>query len=129
MQSATTTVDTKNPARELAKWTAVGTVFQIAMVVAGHYNDFVKNNVFALGGMTISLVIGALYARAAARSKSGAALGGLVVGGVCALLGIAVSVLLRDVPAAVLGFGTAGSAVAGLIGGCLIYMLPRAKKQ
>lgn len=129
MQSATTAVDTKISVRELAKWTAWGTVFQVAMVAAGHYNEFVKNNLFAIGGMTISLVFGALYARAAARSKSGAALGGLVVGGVCALLGIAVSVLLRDVPASVLGFGTAGSAVAGLIGGLVTYVLPGAKKR
>ncbi|HKQ46484.1 MAG TPA: hypothetical protein VJZ71_00260 [Phycisphaerae bacterium] len=129
MQSATTAVDTKNSAQELAKWTAIGTVFQVAMVVAGHYNEFVKNNVFAIGGMTISLVIGALYARAAARSKSGAALGGLMVGGACALFGIAVSVLLRDVPVAVLGFGTAGSALAGTIGGWVIYLLQGAKKR
>ena len=129
MQSVTTAVDTHNSVRELAKWIAWGTVFQVAMVAAGHYNESIKNNVFAMGGMTISLVFGALYARSAARSKGGAALGGLAVGGACALLGIAVSVLLRDVPAAVLGIGTAGSAVVGLIGGLVQYMITRARKR
>jgi len=99
------------------------------MVVTGHYNEFIKTNVFAIGGMTISLVFGALYARSAARSKGGAMLGGLVVGGAGALLGIAVSFLLGDVPAAVLAFGTAGSAVAGLIGGIVLYSIAGAKRR
>ena len=119
----------KSPVRDWAKWTAWGTVFQVAMVVAGHYNEYVKNNVFAIGGMTISLIVGAVFAASAARSKSSAALGGLVVGGASALVGIAVSVLLKDVPAAVLGFGTAGSAVAGLIGGLVIYAIAPVKRR
>jgi len=107
----------------LMTWTIVGTVFQIAMVVIGHYNEFVKNNVFAIGGMLVSLVFGALWAKTAARSAGSACLGGAIVGGVCAVIGIAVSVVLGDVPANVLLFGTLGSAVAGLIGGVILYAL------
>ena len=102
--------------KNLIKWTVIGTVLQLAMIVAGHYNEFVKNNVFAIGGMAISLIFGAMYGRAAANKKD-ASLGGLLVGGVCALIGIAASVALGDTEVAVLGFGTIGSAVAGLIGG------------
>jgi|CXWL01.1.fsa_nt_gi hypothetical protein len=98
------------------KWTLIGTAAQLAMIVAGHYNEFVKNNVFAIGGMAISLIFGAIYGRTAANKKD-AAIGGFVVGGLCALIGIAASVALGDTEAAVLGFGTIGSAVAGLIGG------------
>ena len=55
--------------KNLIKWTVIGTVLQLAMIVAGHYNEFVKNNVFAIGGMAISLIFGAMYGRAAANKK------------------------------------------------------------
>lgn len=105
----------------LITWTAVGTVFQIAMVVIGHFNEFVKNNLFAIGGMLISLVFAAIWAKAAARSAGSASAGGAFVGGACAIIGIAVSVALGDVPVNILLFGTLGSAVAGLIGGVILY--------
>jgi len=76
-------------------------------------------NVFAIGGMAISLVAGVLYARAARVARGPAALNGAIAGGACALIGIAISYLFGDVPAAVLGFGTASSAVTGAIGGAV----------
>lgn len=103
----------------LMNWTIIGTVLQLAMVISGHYVEFIRLNVFALGGMGISLLAGALWARAAARSRGAGAKGGAIVGGACALIGIAVSLVLGDVPAAVLGFGTLSSAVTGAIGGAL----------
>lgn len=109
--------------KSMVPMTAVGTIVQIAMVVAGHYNEFIKNNVFAIGGMLISLVVAAMWAAKGAASKGNAFGGGAIVGGVCAILGIAVSVILGDTDAAVLGFGTAGSAVAGGIGGIAAFAL------
>jgi hypothetical protein len=108
-------------AGSMIKWTIIATVVQLAMVVSGHYVEFIKNNVFAIGGMLISLVFAACWVRGGATGWAHAAWGGVVVGGVCALIGIAVSCALGDVEAAVLGFGTAGSAVAGLIGGTVAY--------
>lgn len=35
------------------------------MVIAGHCAPFIKNNVFAVGGLLISLAAGGLYAKAA----------------------------------------------------------------
>jgi hypothetical protein len=103
--------------RPLVEATLVGTVLQVAMVVAGHYNAGVAT-LFAPMGMTISLLAGLMYAlRARPGSKANGALGGAVAGGVCAFLGILVSFLLGDVPAAVLGFGTLSSVVTGAIGG------------
>jgi len=107
----------------MVKWTIVATVVQLAMVIAGHYVLFIKENVFALGGMGISLLFGAVWARAGATGKGHAAWGGGVVGGVCALIGIAVCVALGDTEAAVLAFGTAGSFVAGVIGGLVAYVV------
>jgi len=119
-----------NPERTASIWkfTALGTICQLAMVVAGHYNAFVRISLFAVLGVAISLVFGALYGRVAAGKKD-AALCGALVGGLSAAIGIAVSVALGDVPAAVLGFGTAGSAVTGLLGGLALRALAGPKPQ
>lgn len=94
---------------------AIGTVLQLAMVIAGHFVPAVAAQ-FAVGGMASSLIAGVLYGRNAATIGS-AALGGAIAGGECALIGIAVSCALGDVDAMVLVFGTVASAVTGLIGG------------
>jgi hypothetical protein len=89
------------------------------MVVAGHYDPSIAA-FFAVGGTTISLVAGLLFALWAKPPALGtAALGGLIAGGACALIGITVSFLLGDVPAPVLAFGTVSSAVTGTIGGAV----------
>ncbi len=101
-------------------WTAtiIGTVLQLAMVIAGHYEPFIANKVFMFGGMGISALAGLLCGRGAV-GYGGAALAGAVAGGVCALIGIAVSVLLGDTHAMILAFGTLSSAVTGAIGGLI----------
>lgn len=97
--------------------TVVGTVLQLAMVLAGHRNAAVAQQ-FAAGGMGISLIAGVIYATLAGQGSSGSyALGGLVAGGACALLGIIVSFLLGDVTATILALGTVSSAVTGALGG------------
>lgn len=96
----------------------IGTVLQLAMVVAGHFVPAIAN-LFAVGGMLISLIAGLLYVRAARGGWGDSLIGGLIAGGVCALLGIVVSYLLKDVTATILLMGTASSAVAGLIGGAI----------
>jgi len=96
--------------------TAIGTVLQLAMVIAGHYDTFVADKVFMFGGMGISAFAGLLCGRGAG-GYGGAALVGAISGGVCALIGIAVSVILGDTLAMILAFGTLSSAVTGTIGG------------
>ena len=111
--------------RALWRATLVGTVLQLAMVVGGHYVPAIKN-LFAPGGMLISLLAGWLYARMQAGGTRGAtAIGGLVAGAACGFLGILESVYLGDVPTSLLAFGTAGSAVTGLLGGLVGYRRPR----
>ncbi len=100
----------------MTRWLIVGTVLQLIMVISGHYNEFIAQNVFAIGGMTISLVVGAAYAISAGARRGAAAGGGAIVGGACALIGIAVSVFFGDVPPMILALGTLSSAVTGAIG-------------
>jgi hypothetical protein len=96
---------------------SMGTLLQLAMVIAGHYVAFVRNDVFAFGGMTISLLAGFLYGWHAGGGWRACLSGSAIAGGVCALLGIAVSVLLKDTALPILAVGTVSSAVTGAIGG------------
>lgn len=104
--------------------TLVGTVLQLAMVLAGHANALIAG-LFAVGGMGISLLAGVAYSVLARGSAMRPALiGGAVAGGVCALIGIAVSCALGNVSPSVLLYGTASSAVTGALGGWLGRFLP-----
>jgi hypothetical protein len=107
----------------LVNATLIGTALQLAMVIGGHYNKSVAN-LFAVLGMTISLVAGLLFALWADQPTLGsAALGGLMAGGLCALVGIIVSYALGDVTATIILFGTLSSAVTGAIGGAVGYVI------
>ena len=114
----------QGPARSaLINATLIGTALQLAMVGIGHYNKALAN-LFAVLGMTISLVAGFLFALWAGQPTLGsAAVGGLIAGGICALVGILVSYFLRDVTATIIVFGTLSSAVTGAIGGAVGYLI------
>lgn len=98
----------------------VGTVLQVAMVVAGHSNTSVAA-MFAVGGMSISLVAGVIYGYLVKgpRVLGGLIAGGAAAGGICAFIGILVSHLMGDVPASLLLLGTISSIVTGAIGGAI----------
>jgi hypothetical protein len=105
--------------RGLLRATLIGTVLQLAMVVAGHYDARVAS-LYAVMGMLLSLVAGFLAGRwSAGLVKTGAAVSGFVAGAACAFLGIFESYSLGDVPAWVIAFGTVSSGVTGAIGGLL----------
>ena len=97
----------------------VGTVIQLIMVVSGHWVLFIKMNLFAAGGVIISALVGAMYARDAQTSRGKSAAGGAIAGGVCALIGIVVSYAMGDVPAFILIVGTCSSAIGGAVGGAI----------
>ena len=105
--------------RALTIASLIGTLLQVAMVVAGHSSPAVAA-MFAVGGMGLSLVAGVIYARLAKpATKKSAAIGGGAAGAICAFIGILVSYLLGDVPAQLLALGTLSSALTGAIGGYL----------
>ena len=105
--------------KALLNATIIGTIAQLVMVVAGHFVPVVKDHIFAVGGMVISLLAGVWFARSAARAWSVSVLCGAFAGGLCALLGILVSAALGDVPLIVVAFGTCASVVTGAVGGAL----------
>jgi hypothetical protein len=101
-----------------------GFVAGLIMTIAGHYIAFIRDSVFAIGGMLISLAAGFVYVRIARGAWRDSLVGGAVSGGVGALLAIAVSVVLGDVPPMVLVIGTCASLVTGLIGGAIGRLIP-----
>ena len=111
--------------RALLLATLIGSVLQVAMVLAGHSNKSIAN-LFAVGGMGFSLIAGLAYAMMArGATTSSLALGGLIAGALCAFIGIFVSHILGDVPASLLALGTVSSAVTGALGGWLGKFLAR----
>lgn len=98
----------------------IGTILQVAMVLAGHSNASVAA-MFAVGGMSISLIAGVIYGYLVKgpRNLGGLIAGGATAGGVCAFIGIFVSHLMGDVPTSLLLLGTISSVVTGAIGGAI----------
>ncbi len=117
--ASATRINTGGAASAFRNATIIGTLLQLAMVVSGHWVEFIKLNVFAIGGMAISALAGVIYARSARVDRRKSAIQGTIVGGLCALIGIAVSFFLGDVPANILALGTLSSAVTGAIGGAI----------
>ena len=100
----------------LIKSTAIATVVQLIMVIAGHSMPAVAGE-FAVIGTTISALAGLLFSLMARGTTTGtAAGGGVIAGGLSALIGIVVSHVLGDVPLATLAVGTGASGVAGIVG-------------
>ena len=105
---------------------AAGTVAQLAMVGLGHFVPAIREHGFAIGGMLISLLAGALYVRMdRAGGWAPSLIGAARDGGVCALITIPISAALGDTPLAVVAFGTAMSTLAGIVGGALARVARR----
>ncbi len=115
----TPTLGSRSNGRVLIRAILVGTVLQLLLVFVGHTQPAVAR-LFAPLGMLISLFAGWLYGRWQTwGGRAAAAIGGAIVGAVCALLGILESYYLKDVPGWVILFGPASSAVTGAVGGAL----------
>ena len=105
--------------RPLILATALGTIAQLAMVLTGHTVPAVAN-LFAIGGMALSMMAGLMYGiLTPANTVTSASRGGAIAGGLAALIGIAVSYALGDVPVWVLAVGTLSSTITGAIGGAV----------
>ena len=106
--------------KALFSTTLAGTVAELAMAVSGHLVPVIRDHVFAIGGMIISLIVGAWFARLARAAWGPSLIGGAIAGGVGALIGILVSAIMGDTPWMVATYGTAASTVAGVLGAALV---------
>ena len=93
----------------------MGVVLQIAMVVAGHYNETILLLSGPLG-VGIPFVLGLWYGATVPRDMKTAAKGGFMIGIVGAFIGVLVAIGLGDAPWFLLSFAPLSSAVTGLLG-------------
>ncbi|HEX5387769.1 MAG TPA: hypothetical protein VFW66_13785 [Gemmatimonadales bacterium] len=108
--------------------TAVGTILQVIMVVAGHTNPSIAR-LFPVLGTGIAGVAGLLSALWSRGAPMGAAAGGgAAVGGISAVLGVLVSIGLGDVPASTLGIAAVSSGLAGGLGGLVGQLFGRSAR-
>lgn len=104
--------------RKAQQWAIlVGTLCQLGLVLLSHFFIWVEVHVFEFGGMMISATVAYLYAQEIGAGYRRMALGGAVIGAVCALMGIALAVTLHDKPPILLLAGTLVTAVTGMFGG------------
>ena len=107
----------------------VGVVLQVALMVAAHFNAFVEQQVFLLGGMTISAVAGYLYGMDTGKGYFTSATMAAILGGGTALVGVGVSVALHDAPAHIVPLFTTICVVTGAVGGLFGQMSANLKKM
>lgn len=102
----------------LVLWIVVGSVLQVAMVVAGHFAEGVRP-LYPVIGVSISALAGALFGARGARGAGESAWGGALAGALCPVVGVLVSVALGQVGMVVLAIAMGSGVVTGAIGGLL----------
>ncbi len=101
-------------------WGGTGTCVQIALVVAGHYNDAVYS-VWPAPLLATAAVSGAAYVIHKRRSLADSAWHGGVVGGICTFLGTALAAVMADVAAMQLVTMSLGGIAVGGVAGSLAF--------
>ncbi len=91
-------------------------VFQLILVISGHFLPWMKPNLL-FGCMMIAGVAGLLYARDLARGFRLGALGGCVAGAAGGIVAVGVSNLLGDRPDLYISYGVMVSTLTGAVGG------------
>jgi len=102
------------------RWAGVGSVFQVGVVVAGHFNDAIYG-VWPAPLLSISLLAASAYVIQVRRSSGDSAWHGGMVSGICAFLGVALAAVLADAPTRDLAALTIASIASGALTGWLTF--------
>jgi len=116
--SPTTNEEALTPAVLL--WAGLGTVIQIALVVAGHYGDAIYA-IWPVPSLVTAVVAAVAYVIHVRRSFVDSAWHGAMVGGICTFVGTALAAVLADVPALQLATVTLAAITAGAVIGWLTF--------
>ncbi len=111
-------VEPRSRASLIRRWTVIGGVMQLIMVLVGHWVAVIAD-AFPILGTLIALTVGLLFARDAGGGLWGAIVGGALAAGISALVGVAVSFALGDVARDVILIATVSGLVAGAVGGAI----------
>lgn len=103
--------------RSILRATLVGLVLQLALFSFGHFNPFVRANVYEFGCMMIAATVAYLYAMDSRKTFFTSATGGAIVGGLCGLAGLLYCLELGDAPPFGIPLGTAICVLTGTAGG------------
>jgi hypothetical protein len=103
--------------RILGRALIVGTVLEIALMIASHVRPLLQIHYALFGCMMIAGTAGLLYARDLARGYIMGALGGLVIGAACGIAAVASANVLGDQPERFIPYGVMICALVGAIGG------------
>jgi len=95
----------------------VGVVFELLLVVAGHFSPLVQVHFLLFGCMMIAGVAGLLYARDLARGFRLGALGGGVAGAAGGIAAVGAANVLGDRPDLYIPYGVMILTFIGAIGG------------
>lgn len=95
----------------------VGAVFELLLVVAGHFAPWLRAHFMLFGCMMIAGVAGLLYARDLARGFRLGALGGGVTGSAAGIVAVGASNVLGDRPDIFIPYGVVVLTLIGAIGG------------
>ncbi len=106
----------------MARYVVVGTLIQLARVVAAHYSGVVSAS-SALLGIGIACAVGGWFGATAVRRVGHAAAGGLVAASGSAFLAIALAVLLHEYRWPALIFGPVIDGLAGMAGGTVLFLV------
>ena len=101
----------------LKRATLVGVVFELLLVVGGHYSPWLRAHFLLFGCMMIAGVAGLLYARDLARGFGLGALGGGVAGAAGGIAAVGFSNVLGDRPDLTIPYGVMILTFIGAIGG------------
>lgn len=105
----------------MAKFVWMGVVLQLAMVVAGHYNETVLL-LSGILGTGIPFVLGLWYGATVPRTLKGALKDGFIIGIVGAFVGVVAAILMGDQTWILLTFAPLSSGITGALG-ALITMV------
>jgi hypothetical protein len=101
-------------------WASLGTVPQLGLVIAGHYNDAVYST-WPVAGLVVGVIVAAGYTIQTRRSFVDAAWHGAMVAAISTFLGTALAAVLADVPALDLATVTLSGIAAGALTGVVTF--------
>jgi hypothetical protein len=101
----------------LMRWTVYGSIAQLALAVIGHWVGAIRPYGYTLA-VVIATTAGVWFAAVAHPSVVRSAVGGAIIGNVCAFVGVSLSMALGDTPDSLLVLlvsSTAGGAIGASI--------------
>ncbi len=107
--------------RLILRAAVIGTVLQLALALAGHFEGSVVQ-FYLFGRMMLAATAGYVYGLSFGAGYGRGALGGAIAGGLCAVAGLTASVVLGETPAWEVSTEAGIALLTGAVGGAFGQM-------